>query len=884
MTAFVESLITKEEPATKYIPYSSQVDAHTCVTIDRDLTRTIQFNGIPFETMGKDELNGYTAQLFAAVNTLGANNTRVALWSHMVRRKLQYDLSDIEYDNHFSQMLGDQYAKRVDKKTFYLNELYLSTVYRTAPGRAERLGSKLDKTGSRALLEAGVEQIDRITNQLRRSLRRFHPTVLGVQEFEDKPALSELQSFYGLILNGEWAPVPLESYSVRYAIQRSELNFGTEIIEIMGPTRSRFAGIIGLKAPYGATEIDASVFHSLLRLPCEFILSQSLTFLPINKADKFLDQQISNFSSTDQESNKTQLDELKAARNNLSSGKFGMGEHEFILTIYGDSIQEVNEGIGFAVAALEEKNLTAIRKRRGKLITQYFGMLPGNFITERLDAMPISTDNFAAFFPMHNFLTGRADGSQWGMPITVFETTSGAPYFFNYHVTRKSLKNQGIRLEYTEEREEGDDAEDEDEDQQSMQDVVSAPAIISSRGDDVSDPAKLAGASAEGEREGRAAREHKKELGNYIIIGPSGSGKTLTKMQLRALLRKKRKGLGVRPFKTYAWDKDYGEEILIRAMGGRYFTFEPGKPTGLNPFSLPDTPQSRLFIMELLLWCAQTDETYTRSGADDDILLSVIDDVYKLAANRRLARIMDTLPGDEDAKRLPNGVLVTGLRAALKRWIGPDSPYGWVLDNKVDRFDMSNANDFGFDMTSFLDNEYARTPIQLLINHKIESGIDGSPFVLDIAEAWKALKDPFLLNTIENKAKTVRKQQGIIGLDTQDPTDLSNSPIRGTLMQQFPTLIVLPNDRAHESDYVDGLKLTRREFNFVKREMLDEPGKFLLKQGNESVVVKNDLSGMDDMISVLSASIENVMVVRDLIEQYGEKPEIWLPQFFRKRH
>ena len=65
--------------------------------------------------------------------------------------------------------------------------------------------------------------------------------------------------------------------------------------------------------------------------------------------------------------------------------------------------------------------------------------------------------------------------------------------------------------------------------------------------------------------------------------------------------------------------------------------------------------------------------------------------------------------------------------------------------------------------------------------------------------------------------------------------------------------------------------------------MLDEPGKFLLKQGNESVVVRNGLAGMDDMIAVLSASTENVLLVRDLIERNGDDPEVWLPLFFRTR-
>lgn len=840
-------LIANETPATKYIPYSQQINATTCTTQERDVTSTLQFRGIPFETMSKTEINGFTRQWNSTINTLGANNSRIALWSHLVRRKIGYDLTAIEYDNYFSQMLGDAYAKRIEKETFYLNELYLSPVYRPAPGRAERLGSKFDKKGGDRVASAGAEEIARITTQLMRSLRRFHPSVLGVEEFKDKPALSNLQSFYGLILNGEWAPVGLENYSVRYAIQRNDLNFGAEVIEIQGPVKSRYAGIIGLKAPYGAEKANADIFHSLLRLPCEFILSQSLTFLPLNKADKFLQTQISQFSSTD--ANEVQLAELRAARNNLQAGKFGMGEHEFILTIYGDSIQEVNEGIGWAVAALEEKNLTAIRKRRGKLITQYFGMLPGNFLTDRVDAMPVSTDNFAAFFPMHNFMTGKADGSQWGSPITVMKTTSGAPFFFNYHIPRKSLKDQGVQLEYIEDPEEIISDADEERD----------------------------------ELEGKAAKEHKKELGNYLVIGPSGSGKTLTKLFLRALLRKKRRGPDTRPFKTFAWDKDYGEEILVNAMHGRYFRFEDAKPTGLNPFGLPGTPADRQFIMTLLMWCAESDKTYRRSSLDEAILLSVIDDVYDLPVGRRMSRLMDTLPGSIQGTITAGGDRITELKGALNRWCGSDSPFGWVLDNSYDNLDLTQANDFGFDMTSFIDNEYARTPIQLMINYKIEAAIDGSPFVLDVAEAWKALKDPYMQRVIENKAKTVRKQQGIIGLDTQDPEDLTNSPIRGTLLQQFPTQIILPNDRADRAQYVDGLKLSEREFKLVREDMLDEPGKFLLKQGNESVVVRNDLGGLDDMMAVLSASIDNVILTRDLMERHGRAPELWLPKFFEAR-
>ena len=848
MTVYDE-LIAKEEPATKYIPYSKQTSATTCATVERDLTRTIRCDGIPFETMSDEELNGFTRSWFAAVNTLGANNNRVALWSHVIRSKLRYDLSGIKYDNYFSQLFGDQIAERVGKKTFFQNELFLSPVYRPAPGRTERIGAALDKKGGNDVLSAAHDEIDRITNQLVRSLRRYNPSVLGVEEFDkEKAPISHLQAFYSRLLNADIAPIPLDSYSVRFAVQRNELHFGREIIEIEGPVSSRYAGIVGLKAPYGAEHANVKIFQDLLRLPCEFVLSQSLTFLPFNKADKFLQTQISQFSSTD--GNSLQLAELKDARERLQAGKFGMGEHEFILTIYGDSIEEVNAGINEVITVFEEKNLTLIRKKRGKLITQYFGMLPGNFLTGRLDAMPVSTDNFSAFFPLHNFFTGNAEGSQWGSPIALMESTSSGPIFMNYHVSRRRLRNQEIRLEYSPE----EDKEDEEDEQAEKEGIIT--------------PKRKA---------------HRKELGNYQVIGPSGTGKTLTKLMLRTLMRKVRPGRAEKPYKTFAWDKDYGEEILVNALGGVYFRFEDGKPTGLNPYSLENNEVSCQRIQELFMWCACKDPAYLRTSDDDKILAQVIQDVYKLPKHlQRPARMLDTLPGSSSAVQGPGGSRIVSLKAALSRWV-EGGQYAWVLDNPVDLFDLTRANDFGFDMTKFLDNEFARTPIQVLINHKIDLAVDGSPFVLDIAEAWKALKDPYMQEFIADKAKTVRKLMGIIGLDTQDPTDLSSSPIRGTLLQQFPTLIVLPNESARGEDYMGGLGLTAREFSLVRDDMLDEPGKFLFKQGRDSVVVRNDLGGMDDMIAVLSASLDNVPLVRELISAHGNRPEIWLPQFFRQR-
>jgi type IV secretion system protein VirB4 len=822
----------RERTATEHIPYSRQYDEHTCGTVDGDLTQTIHIAGIPFETLSDEEVNGFSRQWFSAINTLGAKTTRVALWTHMVRRKINYDMSSIKYDNWFSAELGRQYGERLKAKDFYAIDLYLSPVYRPAPGKTEKLADALGDTSAqrKRLIDSGVEELEKIAQQMLVSLRRYHPMRLGSSTDENGLITSELAHFYSSLLNGgESGPVALNNASVRYAIQRNDLHFGAEIVEIQTPTSSRFVGILGLKAPYGRgdMEIGADLFHDLLRVRCEYVLSQSITFLPINEADKFLHTQLSQIASAEQ--NSIMEKQLKDAIEQLQAGKYGIAQHEFILAIYGDTIKEVNAGVAEAVSALEAKALSVTRERRGTLISQYFSMLPANFAMGRVRAMPISTDNFSSFFPMHNFITGNAQGSQWGMPLVMLETTSGAPYFLNYHVSRKFLAEQEGKLEY----------EEPDADQGGASEIQAEKAM-------------------------------RKDSGNALFIGGNGAGKTIVQTLIRALTRK-RDMKGKRPYKSFAFDADCGQEIFINALGGRYFRFKTGEPTGIAPFSLPNTEENCQFIISLVKWCASQDRADVPSSEDDARLKMAVNEVYRLTSGRKFARLRDLLPKGRDT-----------LHSALGRWVESGNE-AWILDNDEDLLDLDVANDFGFDMTTFLSLPYARTPILMCIMHKINLSAAGSPHSIDIDEASTALKDGFLQEVIEMKARRIRKQDGIIGLSLQNAADASSGALATTLLNQFPLKIAFPNPTADRAEYVDGCKFTEAEFLLIREGMLDKPGKFLLKKGNESVVICADLTGMNDMLSVLSGSTDNTVIAREIMARLGNDPKVWLPEFFQRR-
>ena len=834
------SSVKTERSVASCLPYSQQIDDHTVITYEGDLTQTIEVQGLSFETIGHKELDNLNQQWFSAINNI-ARSPNVALWTHVERRRVRYDLTKVDYDNDLSTEFARQYARKFEGEQHFINQLFVSPVYRLAGNRADRASIRLSKRTSEGMTELRLrarDELSKLSTQLMSSLKRYHPRLLGTYTAHGQ-LCSRTAEFYCRVLNNTERHMRLDAHELSQNIQTSALNFGTETVEIEGAAGSRFAAVLTLVAPYRAEQLDSKVFEGLLSSSFEFVLSQSVTVMAYDRADALLKTQYNKIKSTSD--NEEQLNDVAAARTQLQAGKFSMFEHELILIVYGDSIKELNQNVNTAVTLLDQKSMNTSRERGGALICTYFSTLPGNFKYGRIRAMPISSKNFSKFFPMHNHPRGNAKGSQWGMPIALMKTAAGGPYFFNFHVSRNRLLEQGIRLDYDDE-------------------PTVMPAVV--------DEDEAANDRANGHAPPRA---HRKELGNYKIIGRSGGGKTVLKLALRLLARKRSMASG-RPLKIFSFDKDYGEEICIRAMGGRYFRIAGGEPTGMNPFSMAPTAENISVILSIMSWNAQFDGKYVMTHKDEEDLLRSIRQVYELEPrHRRYARVRDALPTHRE----------NSLYNALGRWCDGGA-FAWVLDNAEDRFDLEGANTFGFDMTNFLDIEEARTPILRYLTHKIAQNASGAPHIIDVAEAWRALKDPLMQTFIENKGKTIRKEDGILGLDTQEPSDVSRSPLGSTLLSQFPTQLLLPNGEAEQADYIDGLKLTPREFHLIKHTP-ENSGQFLLKKGTESVVVKMDLSGMEDMLAVLSASLDNVEIMHSVIDEVGEDPAVWLPLFLKRR-
>jgi type IV secretion system protein VirB4 len=359
----------------------------------------------------------------------------------------------------------------------------------------------------------------------------------------------------------------------------------------------------------------------------------------------------------------------------------------------------------------------------------------------------------------------------------------------------------------------------------------------------------------------------RKDTGHTLICGPTGSGKTVFIGFLIAMLTR-------REATQVVFDKDRGLEILVRALGGDYFPLENGRPTGFNPLQLPPTPSNveflKIWLQELANSGHGARQSRVREQADlEQALRGTL--ALDISA-RRLSRLIEFLdPTDPE-----------GLYARLAPWCAVSrGDYAWVFDNPADTLAvrLGGASIVGFDVTEFLDHPRTRSAVTLYLFHLVRQLLDGRRLVCWMDEFWRLLADPAFESFAKDGPKTWRKLNAVMCLATQSASDVLQSPISRTLVEQTPTKIFFPNADASREEFTQGFGLTEREFRLIKEQL--EPGSrmFLVKQSHHSVVCRLDLKGFEAELAVISGRAAQVARVRELIDTLGAEPAAWLPTF-----
>ncbi|MBP2480141.1 type IV secretion system protein VirB4 [Stenotrophomonas sp. PvP093] len=352
-----------------------------------------------------------------------------------------------------------------------------------------------------------------------------------------------------------------------------------------------------------------------------------------------------------------------------------------------------------------------------------------------------------------------------------------------------------------------------------------------------------------------------KAPGNTLILGPTGAGKTTVQTFMVAQQDKNKPTV-------FTFDKSRGQEIFVRAMGGKYSVLKTGQPTGFNFLKL-DPAEHLAFAIEMTLLLAAGEDRLSpdeQKSIVERTRFVMTEETYEL---RTLTHLVNGL--DQRA----NSTI------RMRQWT--EGPHAWAFHGGDDVIDFSKGRHFGFDNTDFMDNPVVSGPLVKYLFHRVDSHLGKTPSIINIDELKSFLRYPFFRPWIDAKLLLLRKLDSLAFLGTQMASQILESELASTLVEQTVSKLLLPNPNAKYSEYVDGLGLTDAEFELLKVELpQSNPRGFLFKQPGVSAVCNLNLAGMNRHLNVLSGTDTLIArCERARREANSDYPDDWLPIFYQ---
>ncbi len=779
--------LTKSEVSmAHFIPYKCHWNFNTLLTHDEKLVRVIKIKGYSFETADDIDIDIKKRARNNLLKSMSSGN--FSLYFHTIRRK-EKSFPDGQMPKGFSRDLNDAWQKKHSDSECYVNEHYFTIIRGMNKGGISgiqnmvmKIQHQADKKSWEGFMRDGFEELEEMTERILAGFSNYGAELLEIKESENG-FFSEILEFLGRIVNcGNSQPILIPLGDISHHLPINKIYFGNKSIEIHNLSGIKYAGIVSVKEYRPSTH--SGILDGFMQMPFELIISQSFSF--IDRAIAISSMQLQQRRLTQSEDVATsQISAIDEALDSAMSGSFAFGMHHLTILCIQDTIKKLEMALSLASVELSNSGISGVREKIN-LEPAYWAQLPGNsdYMARR---STVNTLNIASFASFHNYPSGKREKNHWGNALTVLNTTSGTPYFFNFHV---------------------------------------------------------------------------RDVGHTMIVGPTGAGKTVLLNFLCAQAQK------FQP-KLFFFDKDRGAEIFVRSIGGVYVTPSASKFSGFNPFQLEDNLENRTFLIEFLKSLVSSDGKSLPAHEVDRINEAVAGNFKIPKEKRRLRNLAPFM-----------GLLGPGTIAGrLAKWHSNGS-HAKLFDNDVDLIDFDSSKIFGIEMAHILQDKDALGPVLLYLFHRIQNSIRGEPTMIVLDEAWALIDNPFFAPKIKDWLKVLRKLNAMVVFATQSVEDATKSSISDTLVQQTATQIFLPNLKA-TSVYRNVFRLSEREFNIIRN---TDPSSrfFLVKQDNDGVVAKVDLSGMEEFINVLSGRAETILILDDIMNEVGENPEDWLPIFNEK--
>jgi type IV secretion system protein VirB4 len=415
------------------LPYAGHLDDHTVMTRSGDLIQMIQVDGVAFETADSETLNHMAAVRDVVMR--GIANSNLMLYCHVIRRQVTAELSGAQPEG-FVRDLDDAWQQQLRGRRLYINDIVLMLVRRPAQGkigffdRLTKWGNGTRNSAERLADQAReLRELEAARTNLLSSLMRYGPRLLGRYRGAGG-VCSEPLEILSAMYNGEMQPVLEPTGDAGHYLPYKRISFGLDALELKGASadNARFGAIVSIK-DYPANT-SPGMLDNVLRLPHELTMTESFAFIDRQIADERIGLALRRLRAASDETT-TLRQGLLGAKDDLTGGAAAYGEHHLTVHVRAMTLAELDAAVADVQASLADIGAVAVREDLN-LESAFWGQFPGNADYIARKAL-VSTANLSGLISLHGFPIGVPAGGPWGEPITVLETTSSTPYFFNLH-------------------------------------------------------------------------------------------------------------------------------------------------------------------------------------------------------------------------------------------------------------------------------------------------------------------------------------------------------------------------------------------------------------------------------------------------------------------
>ncbi len=425
----------RERRLGDFIPWVGPISDDVRLLSDHSVLAAFEVRGVAHETVDDDIL-------------LAAHNRLNLTWRNAASDSLiatvyqcRGDASPSDYPSGrfrsaFAESLDLAYRDGLYGRSLYDNRTFLFLQVRPGRPAGQWVGDKLDKRRPAAraedagdggdLEEERVRRLNQACDLISADLAAYGLRRLGAVQ-RGRGMYCEMSEALAYAMTGVWRPVPYVLGHMGHAVLSEYAIFGRETIELRGPGRTEFAAMLAMQA-YPA-QYWPGQFDQLLAANYRYTAVHSIRWMSQAEGVAVLTRK-QNYMVTAGDKAASQIAELDVAADQAQSGKFVMGDYNFALAVFADSVRSLRD---VAKQAWQDLADAGVKVAREGLANQasYLSMVPGN-AGLRVRPGAISSRAFSAFCPFHAYPAGPCEG-YWGEPLMACRTRGGTLYRLHLH-------------------------------------------------------------------------------------------------------------------------------------------------------------------------------------------------------------------------------------------------------------------------------------------------------------------------------------------------------------------------------------------------------------------------------------------------------------------